>query len=382
MLKIVNFDGLLPVAADTGTMMMPSFTGRMALILLCLTGYLASGVPQAMAVSSANSRHYLEAALIDGHTVQRWNDTTSGLFIYMQPGNTVKGWKPEMTELVKSAFGEWERALGKRIHFLYTAEMAKADVVVTWAPKPKGLEIGHQNIQWGNDNKLTNAEIEISLLRANGKPLNNLEFKYVALHEIGHVLGIRGHSTNPNDVMYATLQPQSASLSARDIATIRALYQQKPEITNPYGIHLGQFRLFNYYVKLGHAAHQRKDHKNAYKYFVTARHYYPEDSHLPYYVGMSAYNAKIYDVAIVNLEKAIATSADDRASAEYYLANSLVAEGSHEMAAGQKQSGLEKLRSAKYHYDRVLNDPSTPADMRKMATNGLNQLDNAATQYR
>jgi len=43
-------------------------------------------------------------------------------------------------------------------------------------------------------------------------------------HELGHALGIGGHSTDPRDVMYAS--PSVAVPSARDIATLRWLVRQ------------------------------------------------------------------------------------------------------------------------------------------------------------
>ena len=45
------------------------------------------------------------------------------------------------------------------------------------------------------------------------------------MHELGHALGILGHSPNSEDVMYAsTLPSENALLSAKDASTIVALY--------------------------------------------------------------------------------------------------------------------------------------------------------------
>ena len=46
----------------------------------------------------------------------------------------------------------------------------------------------------------------------------------IVTHELGHALGIGGHSTDPHDVMYAS--PSVAVPSARDIATLRWLVRQ------------------------------------------------------------------------------------------------------------------------------------------------------------
>ncbi len=48
-------------------------------------------------------------------------------------------------------------------------------------------------------------------------------FEQVALHEIGHALGL-AHSTDPNAVMYPVASPTNPTLDASDIAGIQALY--------------------------------------------------------------------------------------------------------------------------------------------------------------
>lgn len=49
-----------------------------------------------------------------------------------------------------------------------------------------------------------------------------------ARHELGHGLGIWGHSPVETDVMYDTQTRQNPQISARDLNTLKRLYQQQP----------------------------------------------------------------------------------------------------------------------------------------------------------
>jgi predicted Zn-dependent protease len=54
-------------------------------------------------------------------------------------------------------------------------------------------------------------------------------------HEMGHALGIAGHSPNPEDIMYALAPSTSQKLTDRDRETLRKLYA-KPNGTVLAGV--------------------------------------------------------------------------------------------------------------------------------------------------
>jgi predicted Zn-dependent protease len=54
-----------------------------------------------------------------------------------------------------------------------------------------------------------------------------------ARHELGHGLGIWGHSQNPTDVMYFSQVRQPPAISARDINTLKRIYQQPTQLGWP-----------------------------------------------------------------------------------------------------------------------------------------------------
>jgi predicted Zn-dependent protease len=54
-----------------------------------------------------------------------------------------------------------------------------------------------------------------------------------ARHELGHGLGIWGHSQTPTDVMYFAQVRQPPPISARDINTLKRIYQQPTQLGWP-----------------------------------------------------------------------------------------------------------------------------------------------------
>ena len=60
-------------------------------------------------------------------------------------------------------------------------------------------------------------------------PLTDNRMRTVCLHEVGHVLGMGGHTTNPEDIMFYTssLADVPKHLSARDRATLVRLYSSR-----------------------------------------------------------------------------------------------------------------------------------------------------------
>lgn len=61
---------------------------------------------------------------------------------------------------------------------------------------------------------------------ARGNPMSLNKINAAAAHEMGHVLGIDGHSTNPGDLM--SIYYGHGIISPNDAATIRYLYKQTP----------------------------------------------------------------------------------------------------------------------------------------------------------
>jgi predicted Zn-dependent protease len=72
-------------------------------------------------------------------------------------------------------------------------------------------------------------EVNLDVLYGHEAEIRNLLLKNIATHELGHALGMLGHSPTEGDMMYSVTDEHSR-LSQRDINTVTKLYQRKADI--------------------------------------------------------------------------------------------------------------------------------------------------------
>jgi hypothetical protein len=183
--------------------------------------------------------------------VMRWNDQTKYITVYIADGSYLPNWNPQNPALVRAAFQEWEQAMAPRFHFIYMPDERGADVKVVWAARIAHDQSGEASginefATWGKF--IARNDIKLALLYDNNMPYPSTAIQSTALHEIGHMLGLKAHSNNPKDIMYPVESPEAWTqvqhLNQRDINTLRMVYESKPDYTNPEGYHLSNFDNF------------------------------------------------------------------------------------------------------------------------------------------
>jgi predicted Zn-dependent protease len=190
-----------------------------------------------------NSDNYC-TALQGPSGLRHWELSHMPLKVYIAPGTAVPGYEDSFLRAVKQAFDDWTQASNDRITFKYQSTPASADIVVNWTANPSDLLPAGQAaktqilLQEAGQARVRNSQgiVEHSdifvLTKSNGpafeKSYNSVHS--VALHEIGHSLGLIGHSPDPGDIMYATVGTQ-AYPSHRDIATLNVLYKNYTQAT-------------------------------------------------------------------------------------------------------------------------------------------------------
>lgn len=138
---------------------------------------------------------------------------------------------------VKSAFRLWQKETGGLVQFQFVESAESAQIEVRFSKvRDAGvpaIEGGHTRFRDGVSGRL---KAWITIYTQNrGAVLGDLEIKSIALHEIGHALGINGHSDQASDIMFLSLDRSRAGLSARDVATLKALYALKPGLLKTTG---------------------------------------------------------------------------------------------------------------------------------------------------
>lgn len=147
--------------------------------------------------------------------------------VYVQPG------KASYKNIVAGAMNKWSRATSGAFNWTLTGSPASADYTIGWHASQRqvssGTEAGLTTTNtmvdpYSGAETIDSAHTRV-LTRYNGRALSDAEVAETTLHEIGHALGLEGHSSNPRDIMYYAATRGQGGLTARDMNTISRLYR-------------------------------------------------------------------------------------------------------------------------------------------------------------
>lgn len=190
------------------------------------------------AVNKTIGENYLDAVLSAGK-LERWNPRSFPLKVYINSNSNIP---PEYVTEIKNAFSTWQSASNDFISFIYVTKPNDADFYCNFPTtlinrncSENGLgTAAYQYFEYDNSGNIKLSRIDFSAYQCDNKTLfpKNL-FYSITLHEIGHGLGLRGHSTNSKDVMYpVALTADRINISKADLNTLRAIYSIIPDVTN------------------------------------------------------------------------------------------------------------------------------------------------------
>ena len=154
-------------------------------------------------------------------SLARWPDRHGKpLTVWIQPESSVSDFTASYAAVVRDAFEAWDE-LHLPVHFTFVDDSSDAEVHVTWIDR--FLEPISGRTRWSRDDSwlITEANITLAVHHNSGDQLDDEAMRAMALHEIGHLLGL-DHTTDSSSIMAPRVRVRE--LSDADRATARLLY--------------------------------------------------------------------------------------------------------------------------------------------------------------
>lgn len=143
--------------------------------------------------------------------------------------------REEHRAVVAAALSKWQSLSGQRVSFKTVDEPKVADMQIRWERDrrklcdPASSESGESRITC-DDRGICYADVIIATNLRDGERLSLEAISWTALHEIGHALGLQGHSSKSADLMAPTQRLSQISMTSqptqRDLNTLARLYTE------------------------------------------------------------------------------------------------------------------------------------------------------------
>ena len=188
--------------------------------------FITQGAPNSLN-KKIDSDYYAD---ISRRGVWLWPKDRMPLKVYIERAKPSNGASAQYVSILKDAFRDWSADSHGLLNFAFVEAINKADIICSWSKDLSKFKNSNEAANakvYAKNGALDKGEIEIlTLTVADARPITDNQVRSTSLHEIGHILGLTGHSSDPGDVMYisASLKDAWAKLSNRDINTIVRLY--------------------------------------------------------------------------------------------------------------------------------------------------------------
>jgi len=175
---------------------------------------------------------------LNPNSVFCWPASRQPIRVFISPAVGIPGYKENYLDLLKQSYQQWCEASKGKISFVFINNRKQADITINWVCDKSMFTTDKDGTArtFYNENGIDRATVNLLTIPL---PFGNSQeqdavIKNVCLHEIGHALGLAGHSHNPNDIMAKSVQSYNTvatvSLSQRDRNTISRLYSDLPAI--------------------------------------------------------------------------------------------------------------------------------------------------------
>lgn len=184
--------------------------------------------------------NYIHNALM-GNDILRWNIKSFPLKVYFENPDSVPNY---YVDSIEKAMELWSGSTNF-VKFTHVNDKNNADIYIRFIDNKKVCDGGQCRFVTAYTEPKVSDKIlkQMTLTFYKTNPLNKGfsqgEIYNTALHELGHTLGIMGHSDNPEDLMFSMSDsenskyyPYAQSMSKGDLQTLVLLYRLKPTISN------------------------------------------------------------------------------------------------------------------------------------------------------
>jgi Matrixin len=175
--------------------------------------------------TGASGTYINEILLERDSALARWPDrVTQPIHVWVGTAPSLPGWSDAFPSRVREAFDQWSM-LGIPVRFDFVRDSGDAEVHVSWIDH-FDTPISGKTL-WARDRSwwIVNGNITLALHHNGGEPLDDKAIKAIALHEVGHLLGL-DHTADTSNIM--TPRVRVRDLSDADRATMRLLYTLPP----------------------------------------------------------------------------------------------------------------------------------------------------------
>ena len=175
--------------------------------------------------ASGGGTYINEILLARDSALVRWPERVERpLRVWVASGAQHRDWQDYYANLVRDAFVAWEQ---NRIpmRFTFVVDSVDADIHVNWTDRFDAPISG--KTLWSRDKRwwIVGGTITLALHHNYGDALDGNAIYAIALHEVGHLLGL-DHTVDASNIM--TPKVRVRELSDADRATIRLLYTLPP----------------------------------------------------------------------------------------------------------------------------------------------------------
>lgn len=174
-----------------------------------------------------SSRTFLNAMLLDTDSMlRRWPDERLRRPLrvaIVRPVGQVQGFVETFVGNVAWAMSRWNASMP--VQMQSGADSLDADIVIRWITQLDSNRTGRTDLTWDSRGHVRYAVVHLATHTPEGILLDNRQMTALALHEIGHAVGL-GHSPEAGDALFPVTR--AIDLTERDRRSVYVLYDLPP----------------------------------------------------------------------------------------------------------------------------------------------------------